>query len=213
MVLKEFEQVLSKRGIRLTCKQLHSSLAPDLRQEEIPNAELYVVDAQVGEPAATALLANILDRWPAARLLVIGQMFTEENSYSFLRCGAKALLTYADAREQLPKALPQVAAGGFWVPRTILSGFVDSILSSAGNGRGKGTSITGLSRREQEVLQAVLENLSNKEIAAKLNISERTVKFHVSHLLEKFGVRRRADLILLSFQNGRPSPAPIVHDS
>jgi DNA-binding CsgD family transcriptional regulator len=45
----------------------------------------------------------------------------------------------------------------------------------------------------------VLENLSNKEIAGQLNISERTAKFHVSNILAKFGVQRRADLIVMSF--------------
>jgi DNA-binding NarL/FixJ family response regulator len=44
-----------------------------------------------------------------------------------------------------------------------------------------------------------MENLSNKEIAVRLNVSERTAKFHVSNLLGKHGVKRRADLILLSF--------------
>ena len=63
------------------------------------------------------------------------------------------------------------------------------------------------SRREQEVLDCLLENLANKEIADRLNISERTVKFHVSNLLSKFGVRRRADLILLSMQ-GRAVATP-----
>jgi DNA-binding NarL/FixJ family response regulator len=150
------------------------------------------------------LLTNILERRPGARLFVIGQTFTEQSSYSFLRSRAKGLLTYADARDQLSKALPQVAAGGFWVPRAILSGFVDSILSSGTNGYWSSTSVAGLSPREQEVLDAVLQNLSNKEIANKLNISERTVKFHVSHLLEKFAVRRRADLIMLWYQRGQP---------
>jgi NarL family two-component system response regulator LiaR len=203
MVLKELERALSEGGIDPICKQLQSSLAPDLRHEEVPNAELYVVDAQVGDAAAIALLTNILDRCPRARLIVIGQMFTEESSYSFLRRGAKGLLTYADAYDQLPKAVPQVAAGGFWVPRSVLSGFVESILSSGSNGHWSSTSVTGLSPREQEVLDAVLQNLSNKEIANKLNISERTVKFHVSHLLEKFCVRRRADLIMLWYQRGQ----------
>jgi Bacterial regulatory proteins, luxR family len=57
-------------------------------------------------------------------------------------------------------------------------------------------------------------NLVNKEIGSRLNISERTVKFHVSNILSKFGVRRRADLILLCYQkrslpsasNGRARP-------
>ena len=55
-----------------------------------------------------------------------------------------------------------------------------------------------LSRRQREVLTNVALNLSNKEIAAKLNISVRTIKFHVSTLLEKFDVRGRVDLMLES---------------
>jgi DNA-binding NarL/FixJ family response regulator len=57
-----------------------------------------------------------------------------------------------------------------------------------------------LSQREQEVLDALLGSRVNKEIGSRLNISERTVKFHVSNILSKFGVRRRADLILLCYQ-------------
>lgn len=53
-----------------------------------------------------------------------------------------------------------------------------------------------LSRRQHEVLASIAQNLSNKEIAAKLNVSVRTVKFHVSTLLEKFEVRGRVDLMI-----------------
>jgi DNA-binding CsgD family transcriptional regulator len=53
-----------------------------------------------------------------------------------------------------------------------------------------------LSRRQHEVLSAVAQNLSNKEIAGMLHVSVRTVKFHVSALLEKFEVRGRVDLML-----------------
>ncbi|HKW62408.1 MAG TPA: LuxR family transcriptional regulator [Candidatus Acidoferrum sp.] len=53
-----------------------------------------------------------------------------------------------------------------------------------------------LSVRQDQVLAGITQNLSNKEIATKLNISERTVKFHVSALLQKFDVRGRVDLML-----------------
>lgn len=53
-----------------------------------------------------------------------------------------------------------------------------------------------LSRRQQEVYELVLKQKTNKEIAWELNISERTVKFHVSDLLSKFCVRSRVDLVL-----------------
>jgi DNA-binding CsgD family transcriptional regulator len=57
-----------------------------------------------------------------------------------------------------------------------------------------GTSAVALSQREREVLRAVTENLANKEIASMLCISVRTVKFHVSALLAKFGVSTRSQL-------------------
>jgi DNA-binding CsgD family transcriptional regulator len=60
-------------------------------------------------------------------------------------------------------------------------------------GRAIGTEVK-ISPREREVLDGVLQNLANKEIACKLNVSERTIKFHVSSLLAKFGVTDRIAL-------------------
>ena len=199
LVLSEFERILAKAPFKVFSKQLESTLAPDLRNLEPPRAQVYVVDAHAAKPATGALLANILERYPDSRLIVVGEQHYEANSFAMHSSGVKGLLTYVEAREQLIRALPLVASGGFWVPRQLLSGFVDSILTNQGR-RLKTDSVTNLSRREQEVLDSLLENLSNKEIANKLNIAERTVKFHVSNLLNKFGVRRRADLILLTFQ-------------
>ena len=206
LVLSEFERLLSKAQFKVISKQLESTLAPDLRNLEPPKAQVYIVDAHAARQATGALLSNILERYPDARLIVVGDQHQDSNSYSLLRLGVKGILTYTEAREQLIRALPLVASGGFWVPRSVLSGFVDSILAGQGR-RLKTDSVANLSRREQEVLDSLLENLSNKEIASKLNIAERTVKFHVSNLLSKFGVRRRADLILLTFQR-RMTPQP-----
>ncbi|HLW98793.1 MAG TPA: LuxR C-terminal-related transcriptional regulator [Candidatus Acidoferrales bacterium] len=73
---------------------------------------------------------------------------------------------------------------------------------------GVGTSNVSLSRREQEVLQAVTQNLANKEIAARLGVSERTIKFHVSALLAKFGARNRVELT--QFSTARNMPPGLV---
>lgn len=62
-----------------------------------------------------------------------------------------------------------------------------------------------LTRREEEVLQGVMRSLANKEIAATLNLSERTVKFHVSSLLAKFQVRGRMELVREAAQHAAPS--------
>jgi DNA-binding NarL/FixJ family response regulator len=98
-------------------------------------------------------------------------------------------------------ALQTVTTGGLWVGRAMLSRFVDSALCTVPL-RVYATGFEGLTRRERQVLEAVLDNLSNKEIAHRLHMSERTAKFHVSNLLVKHGVRRRADLLFCALRNG-----------
>src|SRR5205814_5884676 len=70
-----------------------------------------------------------------------------------------------------------------------------------------------LTRREQEVLNGVTRSLANKEIAVSLNLSERTVKFHVSSLLAKFQVRGRMELVREAAHHATPNlpvSAPIA---
>src|SRR5580692_12697562 len=118
LVLSEFERLLAKASqFKVISKQLESTLAPDLRNLEPPKAQVYVIDAHAAKPATGALLANILERHPEARLIVVGEQHNEANSFSLLRLGVKGLLTYVEARDQLIRALPLVASGGFWVPR------------------------------------------------------------------------------------------------
>jgi DNA-binding NarL/FixJ family response regulator len=65
-----------------------------------------------------------------------------------------------------------------------------------------------LTRREEEVLDGILRSLANKEIASELNLSERTVKFHVSSLLAKFKVRSRMELMREASQQAMRPPLP-----
>ena len=75
-------------------------------------------------------------------------------------------------------------------------------------GRSAGSSVK-LTRREDEVLGGIMRSLANKEIAADLNLSERTVKFHVSSLLAKFRVRGRLELVReASRHSNAPTAAP-----
>jgi DNA-binding CsgD family transcriptional regulator len=74
-------------------------------------------------------------------------------------------------------------------------------------GRSAGSSVK-LTRREDEVLGGIMRSLANKEIAADLNLSERTVKFHVSSLLAKFRVRGRLELVREASRHSSAPTAP-----
>jgi len=205
-VLSEMDRVLKNSAFELIPLQFKSAFGQDLRDIQVPQAIVYIVDANIAPPATRALLSNILSHDAEARIIVVAENIDTGKSYTLLQMGAKGLLTYAEVLEQLPTALPMVASGGFWVSRAVLSGFVESILGGQYSRNLMAISSANLSHREHEVLALLLDNRSNTEIGSKLNFTERTVKFHVSNVLNKFGVRRRADLILLCYRKQSAAP-------
>jgi DNA-binding NarL/FixJ family response regulator len=142
---------------------------------------------------------------PSVLLLVLMRELDDSVTWPLLRLGVKGLLTYEQARRELARAACQVGAGMYSVPRELLTRFVESILPEVRDCKAIDDH-PEISRRERDVLDLLLDNLSNKEIATRLFVSERTVKFHVSNLLGKFGVRRRADLIVLWMQRASDFP-------
>ena len=101
------------------------------------------------------------------------------------------LAIHCVARQQMPRDFSVMVAVG----EDLVDGLVGRATQLIGSCADKKAPVP-LSRRQYEVLSAVVQNLSNKEIAGRLNVSVRTVKFHVSALLEKFDVRGRVDLML-----------------
>jgi len=203
LVLQQFQKLLGALSVSVRGELFDTPAVSDYSTTAVPAAQIYVVDSNTVRFAEPLIMA-IFRCHPDAQVLVVGDSFSEESYFRYLQLGARGLLSYSEAELQLARAVRSVGAGGYWVPRQVLARFVDSILKS----RNRTPLRNGhVSSREREVLEGLLDNLSNKEIASKLNISERTVKFHVSNLLSKFGVQRRADLILLSFQNARKEVA------
>ncbi|HWZ46050.1 MAG TPA: response regulator transcription factor [Candidatus Saccharimonadales bacterium] len=199
LVLEELRSAIVKAGIQVVSRRASAPNAIDSKQVQVPRAKVYVIDAHAPRPSTEALVSAIQTRNPQSHILFVAEKFDKTSAFGLLQMGAKGLMRYPETRSQLPQALRAVATGGFWVPRTLLSSFVDSILKTGIKKRGSNWT-TRLSQREAQVLELLLDNQSNKEIAVELNISERTVKFHVSNVLTKFGVHRRADLILLWYQ-------------
>lgn len=198
LVLSEFERLLSELPFSVRGRRLEPDLIADPTKLTIPKAAVFVVESHAHRPTTEALVVGVLGRHPTGRVIVVAEKFDQGGAFPLLRLGAKGLMTFGEANEQLGRAVQEVAGGGFWVPRALLSRFVDESVSAVRRPPGPAGAVR-LSPREREVLDALLGNLSNKEIASKLNMSERTAKFHVSNLLAKYGVRRRADLILLTY--------------
>lgn len=127
-----------------------------------------------------------------------------------LALGVKGVVRYDASDKELRSALLCVAEGSIWTTRAVLSDWIDRIASLGLAGGGT----HGFTRSERRVLDGIADELTNKEIAKRLGLSEATVKFHVGRLLRKTGATGRRELArfaretLVSLpENGAVAPA------
>ena len=109
---------------------------------------------------------------------------------SALQLGARGIVLKASPPELLLKSIRAVYDGQFWVGS-------EPVASWARTG-GPSTTGFGLTSREYEIISAIKEGSSNREIASKLAISEETVKRHLSNIYSKLGVSSRLELVVVA---------------
>lgn len=209
LALAELERLVRRvRGVRVTRMLLDLEAFLSSREVRVPPASAYVLDSWSTVGASEALVSAIYSRRPNTRLILLASRISDAGSFAFLQLGVKGFMTQKQLEKELPRAVVSIVNGGLWMPRSVLSKFLAYALASArAPERARGSSTPRISQRERQVLDCVMKSQSNKEISAELHISESTVKFHLARLFEKFGVRRRSDLILQTVQQA----APVVH--
>lgn len=130
------------------------------------------------------------------RVIVFTAFDSDERIVTAVQAGAQGYLLKGAPRQELFHAVRVVHSGG-----SLLQPIVASKLMQRVNQEPE-PPLESLTARELEVLQAMAAGLQNKEIAAKLIISERTVKFHVSAILGKLGAGNRTEAVALAAQRG-----------
>ncbi len=199
MVLTQLQRILNAAPLYVDDQRL-ALVGADSPQ--VPKATVYVLDAASCPEGPVTRVAQLLQQEPRANVLVLGEQFDETVAFELLNLGVKGLVTHESMEQQLPRALETISSGGLWVWRKMLSKFVDSLVGASRSQDTVHPPDVRMSQRERQIANALLKNLTNKEIASELNISERTVKFHVSNLLSKFKVQRRSDLLVLWYGQG-----------
>jgi DNA-binding NarL/FixJ family response regulator len=152
-----------------------------------------VVDLHSSSSGLKMLEAIRLKR-PDIRLIVIGPEGNEELVMKSIIAGARAYLDLKDDPQMVREAIDVVSEGAIWASRNVLSKLVDQLLKTGGPIRA--TVIPQLTYRERQVLELIMTASSNREIASKLGIEERTVRAHLARLMRKAGVDNRIKLCM-----------------
>jgi len=138
--------------------------------------------------------------WPNVR--VLGLTVHEERLYvtQLFRAGASGFVLKRAAAAELVRAVRMVAGGGTYIDPSIASAAVDHYLDDAT--KDESPSRKALSEREQAVLVRIAVGFSNKEIAAALGLSVKTIETYKTRAAEKLGLRTRVDIVRYAFRQG-----------
>lgn len=151
---------------------------------------LVLMDVRLPGVGGIETTSAILNEFPDARILMLSTHSGQEEIYRSLQTGAAGYILKSAMREHLLSAIRMVSKGERYVDPSVASALVARL------------SHRSLTARELEVLRMVAKGLSNKEIAAALNIAEITVKQHVSHVLEKLDVKDRTQAATEALKRG-----------
>jgi two-component system NarL family response regulator len=174
--------------MRVICESGNGRDAATKAAAEQP--DVCLLDLRMPEMDGIQTMKSIQERVPNARLIIFSSYNTQEDVYRAIEAGAQGYVLKEAPVEDILASVRAVAGGGIWIPNNV------------GAKLAKRVSDQDLTPREKEVLRELAAGKSNKEIGGAFNISEATVKVHVTHILEKLHVSSRAEAIAVAAKRG-----------
>jgi two-component system, NarL family, nitrate/nitrite response regulator NarL len=158
-----------------------------LRQHAV---DIVLLDVDLGEREGVRFLRTADEEGFGGKILVVTAGVDEDEASDLIEHGVSGIFLKHKSTTLLAESIRDVMAGKVWFDQNLLRRIAARRASPQGGPRGE-----RFSTREHAVLSGVLEGLANKEIAARLHVSESSVKATLQHLFAKTGVRTRSQLV------------------
>jgi two-component system, NarL family, nitrate/nitrite response regulator NarL len=138
---------------------------------------------------------------PDTKIILLTAAIEKNQIVEALQIGARGIVMKEAATQLLFKSIRSVMAGQFWVGRESVGDMVQYLREKTESQLPAGGRSYGLTRREMEIVAAIVAGLTNKEIAKKFTLSEDTVKHHLTNIFNKVGVSSRLELALFAINH------------
>jgi DNA-binding NarL/FixJ family response regulator len=198
------DHTLFREGLKFLLRSLDAALEVDeagdcaaaLAHAAKRSYDLVLLDLKMPGVAGLDALAALREANPAAPLVVLSGEESPAVVRAAIERGAMGFIPKSSTPEVLLQALRLVLARGVYLPPSVLSAAEPA---AAG---GSETALRGLTPRQIDVLRCVIQGKSNKVIARELEVSEGTVKAHLSSVLRAFGARSRTEAVYAAAKLG-----------
>jgi len=169
-----------------------ASIAEALDALAQTQVDLVLLDFDLGREKGTEFIKRLPGTGYTGKVLVVTAGISELEAGDLIRNGISGIFMKYYSAETLSQSIRQVMAGQVWLEQRYLNTAFDS-----------GPQKKRITSRERRILQFILEGLTNKEIAGKLEISESAVKAALQQLFAKTGVRTRSQLVRIALDDFR----------
>ncbi len=159
---------------------------------EKSNPDILLLDIEMPEMDGVEIIKRLKKSDSTTKVIVFTAYNTDERIISAVKAGAKGYLLKGAPREEIFDAVRTVYRGGSSLQSDVVSKLMKQVSDDYGH----------MTPRELDVLHLLSKGLSNKEIAGKLFITERTVKFHISSILQKLNAESRTEAVTKAAHRG-----------
>jgi DNA-binding NarL/FixJ family response regulator len=170
-----------------------------VREAERLKPDFVIIDISMPVLNGFEAAKQIKENLPQAKLIFLSQHLNPAYLKQALRLGASGYVLKSGAIEELQQAIATVLRGKTY----ITPAFGEEVIARLWNREGELSGETeGLTDRQREILQLIIEGRGNKEIAGVIHVSVKTVEFHRARIMAKLGVKSVAELTKVALQQG-----------
>jgi DNA-binding NarL/FixJ family response regulator len=173
-----------------------------LQKYNTKSYDIIIMDIKMPNKDGIETTKEIIKKNPYARIIALSMLDEQDFIIKMLQAGAKGYLLKNSSKEELLRALQAVSRGDNYFSHEVSSIMLSKFIQKEYPAKQKSPkSDVKLTKRETQIIKMIAEEMTNAEIAKKLNISVRTVDTHRRNLLQKLDVKNTAGLVRYAIQN------------
>ncbi len=163
-------------------------------------ADLLILDISMPRTSGIDLTEVVKARFPSMKVLILTMHKNQRYLHRAISAGADGYLVKSDSGREIMSAVDKIREGSTYISPQLADEFTEDILQAYRNPTAK--RFRDMTKREKQILDLVVAGHTSKAMAAKLNLSPRTVDHHRSNLLKKFEMKNSVDLVNFAIRNG-----------
>jgi len=206
-------RVVIAENTRMASRLLADALSQNSAMEAVVAASSAMESLQAISELrpAVALVSDVLDNdpkrgfqlsceiratWPEVQVVMLLDGCRPEAVVEAFRAGARGVFSRNESLKELAACIAKVGRGEIWARNEHMTFAIEALANSPAASEVDSEALVALSKREREVVDALAEGLSNREIGERMDLSRHTVKNYVCRIFEKLGVSTRFELMV-----------------